>query len=751
MPSLWARALGEPLFLIALLSFAWRLREEHFMGVVGPDNFGYLQLANSIMRGTSIFALDTTPFHVGRLGMTLPLALSLSLFGVSEATAALWPMLCGVGSVAVAYALGRHLAGLTGAVAAAFVLAVYPLEVLYSTTPLPDTVASFFLGLTVLLFLVGLEERRALALIGCGAALGAAYWARLNAPVAVLVLAWALLLRAVTAGELTPGHLLRDAWRLAWVAVGAAVVLAGGVAFEVALGASPGFELAQYGPLAQMNAGMVASRGGRDPLLHFAGQLWLSPMLHGWTLIAIACTFGLVLARDRRVLLPLGWAAVWYFYLEVGSQYPAVSLVQKEMRYLTPLAIPLALLVALAAARIVEAARAVRSAWLLVGVAAASVAYVVEHGLPTARAFALHQRTLESQVPRETFAALRTLPDLPLYTTVNWLGYLNFYGGFRYGLDLYDPATFATARLRKAQLDPASRPVGVARGLVVHDETYGLNVPPTWTLLLRTDWKVAVYYAPDPTPPEPHEPRFGFDLAAAPRLRIGAAGATRDSVALDWLLEAQPPPSRVTLTGRDAGGGVVARTEAPLDGGRALPTPLWPAGSLQRVYYGLPGAGSAATVDVAVDGGAPVALGRVGRPNVELLVEPELFEGVLADQDRALAALTGWGSYSQPPYGGGKAAIARVVGSRAVGRLARPIPAGSHRLWLRVYSYGADTNRVELLLNEQAGEAAWRSGAPGIGWVAVDFPSNPGGDRVELVTRAVGQSFAIVDQIAIER
>jgi hypothetical protein len=51
-------------------------------------------------------------------------------------------------------------------------------------------------------------------------------------------------------------------------------------------------------------------------------------------------------------------------------------------------------------------------------------------------------------------------------------------------------------------------------------------------------------------------------------------------------------------------------------------------------------------------------------------------------------------------------------------------------------------------LNGQATLARWRSGAPGIGWVGVDFPGNPGGAKVDLTVKQVGQSFAIVDLIA---
>jgi 4-amino-4-deoxy-L-arabinose transferase-like glycosyltransferase len=753
------------LALLPILGLALALRMRLFMGAVGPDNFDYLQIANSLMRGTPLFAGDAFPFHVARLAMTIPLALAFSLFGVSEASAALWPTLCSLGSVLVAFALGRRVAGPAGGLVAALGLAIFPLEVVYATTPLPDTVASFFLGLTVWLALVGLDRpgrAAALCFLAAGVSLGVAYYARVNAPVVLAVLAlWLLWQRR------------RPPTSLIWLAVGAALVLALGTAFVVAGGGPPWFELAQYGRLRDMNEGMVVGRGGRDPLFHFAATLVASPLLAGWTILGAACALGLALARDRRVALPAIWIAVWYLYLELGSQYPAVSLVQKEPRYLTPLALPLALLVGIAAARIADAAGRSRPRWAVAAVGLVASAQLVLPGLRTGAILSAEQRTLESLAPRQAALALRDLPPLPVYVTSDWLKYLNFFGGFVYGLDVADQRTLATATLRKVRLDPQSRPLGVGRGLVVHDETYGLDVPPDWVLLRRVEPKVAIYYAPDPSLPDSglYEPRLGLAVAVSPTLTVVAAGTTREPapdrlwLAVDWLVTGAPGDGDPTLSPRapaDAslalslrapGGVVVGRLAAPLDAGRALPAGLWRAGGVYRVYYDLPRPpDDPAGLELAIDAGrGPVSVGPIGRPALGPTAEPELFEGVRADQDRALAALTGWGSYSQPPYLGGKAAIARLPDARASGALGAPLPPGDQRLWLRVYSYGPAENRVEVRLNGQAANAAWRTGAPGIGWVALDYPGSAGGPAVEIVSRQVGQPFLIVDQVAAER
>src|SRR4051812_3308715 len=97
--------------LLAAVALGLALRRRYFVGVVGPDNFDYLQIANAVLRGTPLFDRGLLPFHVDRLAMTIPLALSLRLLGVSEASAAAWPTLCSLGSILVAFALGRRLGG----------------------------------------------------------------------------------------------------------------------------------------------------------------------------------------------------------------------------------------------------------------------------------------------------------------------------------------------------------------------------------------------------------------------------------------------------------------------------------------------------------------------------------------------------------------------------------------------------------------------------------------------------------------
>jgi hypothetical protein len=734
----------------ALVLGAW-LRQQMFVGVVGADNFAYVTIANSILRGSDLYASDSiSSFHVGRLTMVLPLAASFALFGIGERAAAVWPALCSLGSVVVVYLLAWRLGGPIAAVLGALFVAVVPVEVLYSTTPLPDTALAFFLAASAWSFLAALDSagRRAAGLFALsGAALGLAYYARVNALVLLVAFAgWLWWLRR------------RPTAVLALLPIGFCVVLLAGTAFVVIRGGSPLFELIQMQRLSASNAGMVAERGGLYPLIHFAGVMLLAPMYREATLLFAIALVGLFAARDRRLGVPAIWLVTMYLYLEVFSQYPAVSLVQKEPRYLTPLAAPMAVVIGIAGSRALAAVRG--RLWQTVSALGglAIAALMLYPAVGEGKRFVADQRSREAWGPREASAVIQGLPDAPVYVTADWLPHMNFFGRYRYGLDPADPTTLERSRLKLAKLDPQSRPVGVGPGYVVHDEKFGLGVPPDWRLVSRVPPGVSIYYAPAPRPdlPPEVEMRLGLAVDVSPALRVVSAGTGKSDdggswVALDWEVLGPVPIGDVEIVAGASGRAPIA-LRAPLAGSGSVPPALWQVGSLYREYYRLPPTAppiEALTATVRFGDGSAREIGAVGAPRIAGRTEPELFAGVAPDQDRSLLYLTGWGSYSQPPYSGGKAAIARLAGARMAGQVGQ-LPAGDRVLWLRVFSYGPNANQLSLALNGQTQTAQWRSGAQGLGWLRVAFPGNAGGGALELTTLQIGQPFAIVDLVAVE-
>ena len=481
---------GQPvaLALIAIVALALGLRLTFFMGVTGVDNVIYLNVAHSIARGTHVYAVeDFVPFHVGRLTMVLPLALSLRLTGPSELSVAAWPLLCSLGNVALGFLFGRRLGGTSAGLVTALGVAAYPLDALYATTPLPDTAVAFFCGLAMLCFLDAGERDGRAALLryaAAGAALGVAYYARNNALVMLVVFAaWLAWQRRWPGRELlgTP--------------LGLIAVLAVGTGFVVARGGSVWFEVIQSARLAEQHPQLVAARGGLDAIYEFVGHLAVDRLFQRWSILAAAGAAFLIRRRDERLALPGLWLGITYAYLELFSQYPVVSLVQKEVRYLTLLELPLLLIVGLAASRALALpprARLLRLAPLAVLLL---LPLWLAPGFRAAQRFAEGQRAGIVAAPRQVAAYLAGLPVGTVYVTYDWRLYLNYFGGFAFGLDLSDPATNESARLRRVSFDRANRPTNVEGGYVVHDERVNMAVPAAWRELGRPTPGLVVYAA----------------------------------------------------------------------------------------------------------------------------------------------------------------------------------------------------------------------------------------------------------------
>jgi len=90
------------LSLIILLALGVRLY--HYTGPIGSDDTWYYLGAYEMYDGTYE---PGDNYWKTRYGMLLPIAASYMVFGANEFAAALWPMLCSLGAVAVCYFLGK--------------------------------------------------------------------------------------------------------------------------------------------------------------------------------------------------------------------------------------------------------------------------------------------------------------------------------------------------------------------------------------------------------------------------------------------------------------------------------------------------------------------------------------------------------------------------------------------------------------------------------------------------------------------
>jgi 4-amino-4-deoxy-L-arabinose transferase-like glycosyltransferase len=190
---------GTAAALIVLLALLLRLW--FFVGLVAgdPQDDGiYYNYAFNIYRnGPDYFELfrhrsgdlanPIDQFHF-RPMVTYPIAASFRLFGPGEFAAALWALVCSLGTVWVVYRLGTAVHGHATGLIAALLCAVYPVEVINATRILSDVQVGLFFALGLLLLVEGARRDRLLLCALAGASAGGAYLANARGLIAVGVL-----------------------------------------------------------------------------------------------------------------------------------------------------------------------------------------------------------------------------------------------------------------------------------------------------------------------------------------------------------------------------------------------------------------------------------------------------------------------------------------------------------------------------------------------------------------------------------
>lgn len=161
------------LFIILLIAIS--LRSYCFIGMIGSDDLRYNFEALSILEGT--FTLQDS--NSGRIGLVFPMAFFLKIFGLNEISLILFNYLCSLGSVILAYFFGKMIFGEKTGLIAALLMAVLPVDVIFSTQALPDFPMALFAGLSVFLFLLSEKakniKRKFILFTLCGFSLSVAY------------------------------------------------------------------------------------------------------------------------------------------------------------------------------------------------------------------------------------------------------------------------------------------------------------------------------------------------------------------------------------------------------------------------------------------------------------------------------------------------------------------------------------------------------------------------------------------------
>lgn len=326
----------EILALAGVLAVAASLRLWAFGGVTAAhlgDDTRYVAVAQNLANGFP--PAGRAEWFGGRIVFLWPVAGAFRLTGASDYSAVAWPFVMSLIAVLGAHLVGREIGGRRVGLTAASLVACAPLEVLMATRLRPDAVMPALVALAVW---AALRARRARRPTAWGVAAGLLIVAAFSAREMAVVLIPVVVAAAWPAPRRT----------LAAITGGAVAGVAGLVTAAALAGADPLLPL----------TGAAGAGAARDP---FAALSWSGSYAHwlwsgvmnvrhpaaGLLPLAAAAVATLIAVRDRRALLPAGWALWAYLYLEG----PALASLSPTPRFLLTASIPVAVLLALAVAR----------------------------------------------------------------------------------------------------------------------------------------------------------------------------------------------------------------------------------------------------------------------------------------------------------------------------------------------------------------------------------------------------------------
>lgn len=170
------------IILVCIVLFAISIRVYYFFGIERTDSLKYSQAAFNLLHGT--FFTDSQWFGMTRIVLIFPLALFYKIFGVNDTSSAMWILSSNIIGIILIYFIGKFINIWVGLIAA-FLVAIYSLEVAYATSVLPDGLCLLFITLPILLFLLS-EKRnvssrtRLLLYLASGVVWGLSYYIKIN-------------------------------------------------------------------------------------------------------------------------------------------------------------------------------------------------------------------------------------------------------------------------------------------------------------------------------------------------------------------------------------------------------------------------------------------------------------------------------------------------------------------------------------------------------------------------------------------
>jgi len=406
------------IMLFVILAFAACIRIIFFAGIGNVDSLAYAENANAIVQRT--FKVSDY-IHKLRLGLILPTTLFYRLWEANEISSALYPLICSLGSIFLIFSMSKLLfADVTSALISALLLALFPMEVFYSSQLMPEIPLSFLMALCVHFFLKGeqVTERQKAKwyYLASGIMAGFAYMIKIFAVFLVLFFLCYILYRR----RLTTAYV--------WMTVGFCCVWLPEMVFYYTQTGNPLYRIATIisspGRGAHPNPGKMYRKD-----LFLYPYYWFVSLYHfGFFFYFIILAFFYALwCKLRETYIPMLWAGALFLYLQFGRE--GKYLIHKEARFLSIITIPCLLVLGYVLTRMFYRRKRL-ILWIIIGFLGV-----------TSLVFISFQQTLrrtEFANLRATAHYLQQLPDeIEVYIDDASAQYVYYFLGYKTSLKLF--------------------------------------------------------------------------------------------------------------------------------------------------------------------------------------------------------------------------------------------------------------------------------------------------------------------------
>lgn len=139
-------------YLIAIILLGLFLRLICFVGVGFNDDSYYLEYVAALYKTGSLVPPETVTWAT-RLGVYLPIVLFWKVFGITELSTSAYTLLSATLTIFVTYKLSNEFFSQKAGLIAALIIAVFPVDIIYSSQIGPDITFQLFSSLSILFFI----------------------------------------------------------------------------------------------------------------------------------------------------------------------------------------------------------------------------------------------------------------------------------------------------------------------------------------------------------------------------------------------------------------------------------------------------------------------------------------------------------------------------------------------------------------------------------------------------------------------